>query len=36
MKKSMIAICLLCAGGMYAQEVQSEVGPQDPEAENNY
>ncbi len=29
MKKSMIAICLLlCAGGMYAQEVQSEVGPQ--------
>lgn len=33
----MIAICLLlCAGSMYAQEVQSEVGPQDPEAENNY
>lgn len=30
MKKSMIAICLLlCAGSMYAQEVQSEVGPQE-------
>ena len=29
MKKSMIAICLLLyAAGMYAQEVQSEVGPQ--------